>query len=104
MSVRVERSRDFGSESADVGQASGRHGFEWLARSGFIARGAVYGIIGILALKLAFGAGGKTTDQKGALTLGNFYRLFTEASFYEPFVTTFILATSSAFICCAPST
>jgi hypothetical protein len=27
----------------------------------------VYGIIGILALKLAFGAGGKTTDQKGAL-------------------------------------
>src|SRR5215471_11671580 len=41
------------------------------------------------------------TDQKGALTLGNFYRLFTESSFYEPFVTTFILATSSAFICCA---
>jgi hypothetical protein len=27
----------------------------------------VYGIIGILAFKLAFGAGGKTTDQKGAL-------------------------------------
>src|SRR5499433_3875233 len=41
------------------------------------------------------------TDQKGAFTLGNFYRLFTESSFYEPFVTTFILATSSAFICCA---
>jgi Domain of Unknown Function (DUF1206) len=67
VSVRVERSRDFGSESADVGQASGRHGFELLARGGFIARGVVYGIIGILALKLAFGAGGKTTDQKGAL-------------------------------------
>ncbi len=67
MSVRAERSRDFGSDPADVGQASGRHGFEWLARSGFIARGVVYGIIGILALKLAFGAGGKTTDQKGAL-------------------------------------
>src|SRR5215831_6562833 len=41
------------------------------------------------------------TDQKGAITLGNFYRLFTESSFYEPFATTFILATSSAFICCA---
>jgi hypothetical protein len=27
----------------------------------------VYGIIGILALKLAFGIGGKATDQKGAL-------------------------------------
>src|SRR5215813_12104298 len=41
------------------------------------------------------------TDAKGAFTLGNFYWLFTESSFYEPFVTTFILATSSAFICCA---
>jgi len=40
------------------------------------------------------------TDQKGALTLANFYRLFTESSFYDPLVTTFILATSSAFICC----
>jgi hypothetical protein len=27
----------------------------------------LYGVIGILALKLAFGAGGKATDQKGAL-------------------------------------
>jgi iron(III) transport system permease protein len=41
------------------------------------------------------------TDQKGALTLANFYRLFTESSFYDPLVTTFILATSSAAICCA---
>src|SRR6476659_2663774 len=41
------------------------------------------------------------TDQKGALTLQNFYRLFTESSFYDPLVTTFILATSSAAICCA---
>ena len=41
------------------------------------------------------------TDAKGAFTLGNFYRLFTESSFYDPLVTTFILATSSAFICCA---
>ena len=27
------------------------------------------------------------TDQKGALTLANFYRLFTESSFYDPLVT-----------------
>lgn len=40
------------------------------------------------------------TDQKGALTLANFVRLFTESSFYDPLVTTFILATSSAVICC----
>jgi len=41
--------------------------FEWLSRAGFVARSLIYGIIGILALKLALGHGGKTTDQKGAL-------------------------------------
>ena len=42
-------------------------GFKWLARAGFVARGLIYGIIGILAIKLALGAGGKTTNQEGAL-------------------------------------
>jgi Domain of Unknown Function (DUF1206) len=41
--------------------------FETLARAGFLARGVIYGIIGILAIKLAIGAGGKTTDQSGAM-------------------------------------
>ena len=41
--------------------------FEWLARAGLVARGAVYGIIGLLAVKLALGDGGKTADQQGAL-------------------------------------
>jgi fumarate reductase subunit D len=49
---------------AKVEQSSG---FEWLARSGFVARALIYGIIGVLALKLAVGAGGKTTNQEGAL-------------------------------------
>lgn len=38
-----------------------------LARAGLVARGVVYGIIGVLALKLALGDGGKATDQEGAL-------------------------------------
>jgi hypothetical protein len=42
--------------------------FEWLARAGLVARGVSYGIIGILALKLAVGSGGKATNQRGALT------------------------------------
>jgi hypothetical protein len=42
-------------------------GFEWFARSGFVARGLIYGIIGILAVKLALGDGGKATNQEGAL-------------------------------------
>jgi hypothetical protein len=41
--------------------------FEWLARGGLLARGVVYGIIGVLAIKLALGDGGKATNQQGAL-------------------------------------
>ena len=43
------------------------NGFEWLARLGLAARGVVYAVIAILALKLALGDGGETTDQTGAL-------------------------------------
>ena len=39
----------------------------WLARAGLVARGAIYAIIGVLALEVAFGSGGKTTNQKTAL-------------------------------------
>lgn len=41
--------------------------FQWLARAGLAARGVVYAVIGVLALKLAFGDGGKATNQQGAL-------------------------------------
>lgn len=41
--------------------------FVWLARAGLFARGVSYGIIGILALKLAVGSGGMATNQTGAL-------------------------------------
>jgi hypothetical protein len=48
-------------------RAEQRPQFEWLARAGLAARGVVYAVIAVLALKLAFGEGGKTTNQKGAL-------------------------------------
>jgi hypothetical protein len=57
---------------------------EWLARAGLLARGVVYGIIGILALKLAVGSGGKATTQRGALmTLA-----------HEPFGKVLLIATA----------
>lgn len=38
-----------------------------LAFVGLIARGVVYGVIGVLSLELALGLGGKTTSQSGAM-------------------------------------
>lgn len=43
-----------------------KHPLEWLARSGYAARGLVYVIIGWMAVVAAFG-GGKTEGSKGAL-------------------------------------
>jgi hypothetical protein len=41
--------------------------FERLMRSGYLAKGLVYAIVGVLAAQAAFGAGGATTDTRGAL-------------------------------------
>ena len=51
-----------------AGESVAQHpAFEWLARLGLAARGVVYGVIGALAVALALGAGGKATNQQGAL-------------------------------------
>jgi hypothetical protein len=41
---------------------------ERLARLGYLAKGVVYAVVGVLALQVAFGQGGETTDTQGALT------------------------------------
>jgi hypothetical protein len=41
--------------------------FEMLSRAGFVARALVYAIIGVLALEVATGVGGRLTNQQGAL-------------------------------------
>jgi hypothetical protein len=43
---------------------------EWTeraARAGFVAKGLLYAIVGVLAIEVAAGGGGKPEDQKGAL-------------------------------------
>jgi Domain of Unknown Function (DUF1206) len=45
----------------------GADAFELAARAGFVARGVVYVVIGILAIELATGSAGKPADQRGAL-------------------------------------
>ena len=53
------------AQGSDVARS---RAFEIFARSGFISRGLIYGIVGLLALKLALGEGdGKATSQQGAL-------------------------------------
>src|SRR5947208_879841 len=41
------------------------------------------------------------TDKAGGFTLDNFVKLATDPTFVDPLVTTVIIATSSALICCA---
>ena len=43
--------------------------FERLARAGYVARGVIYVLMGVLAIQLARGVGGDNQDQEGALRL-----------------------------------
>lgn len=47
--------------------SSGNDAKQAAAVAGLIARGIVYGVIGVLSFKVAIGAGGKTESQTGAL-------------------------------------
>jgi hypothetical protein len=55
------------AERAESDAKRGRGWFSGLARAGISAKGVSYGIVGVLALMLAFGAGGKATSRQGAL-------------------------------------
>jgi hypothetical protein len=57
----VDRAQDKGDDVANSAW------FEWLARAGLVARGVIYAIVAVLAIKLALGDGGEATNQQGAL-------------------------------------
>ena len=46
---------------------SGSGWYEWLARTGLVAKGVSFGILGVLAIEVAIGEGGKATSRTGAL-------------------------------------
>ncbi|MFI6083490.1 DUF1206 domain-containing protein [Streptomyces sp. NPDC051217] len=48
-------------------QAANSSAMDAAARWGFVARGVIYLLIGLLALQIAFGGGGKQADRGGAL-------------------------------------
>jgi hypothetical protein len=56
-----------GDVKHEVEEAAESQWAQRLARFGHLARGVTFCLVGVLALEVAFGVGGKITDRKGAL-------------------------------------
>jgi hypothetical protein len=57
-------------QAVDHAQHAAHQASPWverLARFGYVAKGIVNGLVGVLALQVAFGVGGATTDTRGTL-------------------------------------
>jgi Domain of Unknown Function (DUF1206) len=73
VSVRISTTTTATREARVGGEKVAQsRGFEWLARAGFGARGLIYVIIGILAIKLALGAGDSSSENAHKSTAGVF--------------------------------
>src|SRR5579859_7934107 len=57
-------------------------------------------MIALIVLPMSWLAIYSVTDKAGHVTLQNFVTLFTDPDFLDPLLTTAIIATSSAIICC----
>src|ERR1700682_521192 len=58
-------------------------------------------LVALIVLPLSWLAVYSVTDKANHLTLQNFVKLFTDPDFLDPLLTTAIIATTSAAICCA---
>ena len=67
MAVRQATTLERPVQKAQADARTGRGWYATLARTGLVAKGVSYGIVGILAVALALGAGGKATSRSGAL-------------------------------------
>jgi hypothetical protein len=59
-----------GSSAEQHSRRAARKASPWierLARAGYVAYGAVYALVGVLAVQVALGGGGRTANQEGAL-------------------------------------
>jgi iron(III) transport system permease protein len=69
-----------------------------------LSKPVLYGVATILivliVLPLSWLFFYSVSDGKGSVTLTNFTRLFTDPTFLDPLMTTFIIATTSAVVCC----
>lgn len=58
---------DHPAQRARSDARAGRGWYAVLARTGLVAKGVSYGLVGVLAVALALGAGGQATSRQGAL-------------------------------------
>jgi hypothetical protein len=58
---------DLPAQRARSDARAGRGWYAVLARTGLVAKGVSYGLVGVLAVALALGAGGQATSRQGAL-------------------------------------
>src|SRR5437868_15499678 len=54
-------------QKAQAEAQAGRGWYAVLARAGLVAKGVSYGLVGVLAVALALGAGGQATSRQAAL-------------------------------------
>jgi hypothetical protein len=74
MRETISRTRGSAENLAEKGKNAGRVAttsplMEELLRLGYLVRGVVYGVIGLLALQVAVGGGGTLTDTQGAIAV-----------------------------------
>ena len=55
------------AREAEAKAESGSGWYAWLSRGGLVAKGVSFGLVGVLAIQLAAGGGGKATSRQGAL-------------------------------------
>ena len=73
------------------------HGFDYTR---LVLYGFALVLVVLIVLPMSWLVYYAFVDKNGAFTLKNFARLFSESSFIEPLITTFILATTTSVICC----
>jgi Domain of Unknown Function (DUF1206) len=64
---RAKQSFEHPAQETRQKAEAGSGWYAWLARSGLVAKGVSFGVVGALAVGVAAGTGGKTTSREGAL-------------------------------------
>src|SRR5476649_1598510 len=73
------------------------HGFDYTR---VVLYGFALALVLLIVLPMSWLVYYAFSSPSGGITLSNFTRLFSESTFIDPLITTFVLATSTSVICC----